>query len=127
MFSPEEIEAFFQMQQSVPEKIDLELSVEKASELRTELQSLLEHEGYKQLVVALRKQLFNRIAANIQRPSGLDGTVSLLYCNGEIAGIKLALDFVNILLDNCNESIKVSNRLLTDNYPDEQEQDNGQE
>lgn len=126
-YSPEDIEAFFGQQESIPSKESLLNSIQHNSEIRAMLRGLSEHPGFEFLISNIRAQMFRRIAENLERPEGIDGIAKMTYVNGEIAGIKLALDFVSTIIDTCTTNIDTANKLSAAYYPDEQEQDNGQQ
>lgn len=126
MFDPKELEAFFGQTTITPDKEVLRVSTDAARELKEKMVFLRDHPAFQELQRALQKQMSARLSTNLQMPNGLDGMTQILYCNGEIAGLKLAHDFVNILIDSCSDTIKMNDQLIAD-YPDEQEQENGQE
>lgn len=115
MFSPEELEKFFAKEHL--DRNTIETSIQKAQERKRELISLSEHPGFQYLLSHLKEQITARITENLQIPAGIDGVVKMMYVNGEIAGIKLSLDFVNIMISSCQEAIN-TNQLL---HPDEEE------
>ena len=126
IYSNEDLERFYNSQSPAPDKESIKVSTQEAIELKSVLLSLQEHNGYVRFQEALRKQISARLTENVQMPKGLDGVTQILYVNGEIAGLKLALDFVNILIDSCSETIKFNERIETAYYPDEPEQNDGQ-
>lgn len=126
-FNPEDIESFFGQKEEIPPKETLLNSIQHNAEIRAMLRELSEHPGFSFLLSNVRAQMFRRIAENLERPHGVDGAVSMLYINGEIAGIKLALDFVSTIIDACKTNIDTAEALAAAYYPDEQEQDNAQE
>lgn len=126
-YSIEEIEEFFSKLDRVPTADELMNSIQHNAEIRSMLNSLSEHPGFAFVMENIRAQMFRRIAENLERPDGVDGAVKMMYINGEIAGIKLALDFVTQTLDTAKSNIEVANRLQEAYYPDEQEQNNAEE
>ena len=126
-FNPEDIENFFNQKEEIPSRDELINSIQHNAEIRSMLNSLAEHAGFKYLMENVRAQMFRRIAENLERPDGVDGAVKMMYVNGEIAGIKLALDFVNITLDTAKTNIETANKLNEAYYPDETEQEDGTE
>lgn len=121
IYSEDDLEELYRrMNVDLPDRESLVVRIEHAHERIRELSSLKEQEGYKYMRMKLKEQLAYRFAEHFQMPAGMDNAVRNLYTSGEIAGIKLALDFVDTLIEAIKESMKTEQTMLN-NIPDESE------
>lgn len=68
---------------------------------------LLDDSDYKYLVQRLQEQINPRMHKVFVRPTGLDGLITTAYDNGEIAGLKIAQNFAEILKSGAEGTIEL--------------------
>lgn len=76
-----------------------------ARSLIQKMKRLQDNHDYKVLVEFLTKQIDMRMHSAFIRPNGLDMVVGNLYDRGEIAGLKIAANFAQILIDGAQGTV----------------------
>lgn len=84
---------------------------------------LKEHKGFELFCEQLETQIKRRTADLIAFPSNIDKIPQNIYTSGEIAGIKLALEFADTLLSYAQATIDMEKHLESI----EKEEKNGEE
>lgn len=80
--------------------------LQNAVELKRKMLDLKESEGFKTFVIEMQKQIERRSEALFAFPSGgLDTVVSNVYTSGEVAGLRMSIQFPDILLSFAQQDI----------------------
>jgi hypothetical protein len=69
------------------------------------LQGLIEHSAFKFYVTLLEKQIEKRIHHMLIMPSGMDEMIQKNYASGEIAGLKIAANFPQVMIETLQGTI----------------------
>lgn len=102
----------------------LEENIRKGVELKTLMRDLQESDAFKTFCALLKQQCDFRIDELCKTRPGLDGAVENTHTIGEIAGLRIALNFAEALIEQASDSIKMNQHMM-DLAIEEEEQDNG--
>lgn len=86
------------------ESLDEQLS--KALLEKRKFEELLENEDFKYFKNLVEKQVEMRVHQSLIMPNGVDDVVKRIYASGEIAGLKIAINFPQVMMDGMNGSVK---------------------
>lgn len=84
--------------------------------------NLVNFAPYKYVVELLQKQIDARIHEILGMPMSRDDEVKRTYSSGEIAGIKIAMEFPKILLEGAIETIELEKRNENEEFRNGQEE-----
>lgn len=98
----------------------------EAVERKRLIKEFKEHQGYGIFVERLETQLKARYADLVGFPSNLDKIVQNNYTCGEIAGIKVALEFADTIIENAQTVIEMEKAFqdLEEKIPEDESQEN---
>jgi hypothetical protein len=94
--------------ESIAEEVRKDLHL--AYKQKEMMQKLISSEEYQYMKGVLEKQVDYRIRELLVMPQSEGDVVRKTYSSGEIAGIKLALDFPEALLEGATETINMMKR-----------------
>src|SRR5882672_2583806 len=72
---------------------------------KRQMLELIEHDSFKVLVKLLDAQIEMRIHTMLVMPNGMDDAVRRIYASGEIAGLKIALNFPQLVIEGAQGTI----------------------
>ena len=78
---------------------------------KRKMTELLEDENFKFFISLLQAQTDKRIHEMLVMPTGMDDAVRRIYSNGEVAGLKIAINFPQILIDGSQGTIDMIKRV----------------
>lgn len=88
---------------------DIEHEIERvlnlAHEQKRKMKDLLDYSSFQFYVAELEEQIDKRLNEVLVMPRGADDVIQRTYMSGEIAGIKLALNLPQVLIEYAQESI----------------------
>lgn len=91
------------------ERVDsAEKQYSDAVSLKRSMNNLLENEDFKTMTKILNSQIEQRIHEMLVMPDGMDGMVKRTYSSGEIAGMKIALNLPQILIEGAQSTIDIT-------------------
>lgn len=95
--------------------------IKEAYKNKEMMQDLLAFPAFIYVCELLQKQIDARIHEILGMPSSRDDEVKRTYSSGEIAGIKIALNFPKLLLEGAQGSIELEKRMKEFNNEQEEQ------
>lgn len=78
---------------------------EQAIAQKSAMVALKDDTRFKLFQAGLQKQIDARFTESLNMPMGLDSVVSDLYKKGEMAGLKLAIDYADVMIEFAQANI----------------------
>lgn len=84
-----------------------EMSVSEAAELKRIMIELKESRAFQFLCLELKTQAMQRNHTMLLPPTGIDSPIKNTYTSGEVAGLYVAVGFVDLLISRAQTQIDV--------------------
>lgn len=103
----------------------LEENIRKGIEIKSLMKELKENEAFRLYCDLLKRQCDFRTDELCKTRPGLDGAIENTHTIGEIAGIRIALNFVEAVVEEASDAIQMNQHVLNSLPAEEEEPEDG--